>query len=266
MAFEELTARYATVWSSAPFENIAELLSEMHVTLVDTLVPRVGEEWLDVGCGAGDVAFLAARNGAAVTGSDLSQTLIEAAKRRAAEQDLDLTLEVGDCQSLPYADASFDVVSSSVGAIFAPDHARAAAELARVCRPGGRVGLTAWRASSGVGEIFRAMAAFLPPPVPGAGLPLEWGDESYVEAMLGDTFDLSFSEHDTRQIGTDATETWIHLRDNFGPAFSLWTSLDDERRAELDATMIACFDRWRTEDGIDMERLYIVATGIRNTG
>ena len=263
MAFEELTERHAAIWGSAPFENIAELISEMHVTLVDTLVPGVGEEWLDLGCGAGDVAFLATRHGAVVTGSDLSPALVDAAKRRAVEQSLELTLEVADCQNLPYADASYDVVSSSVGVIFAPDHARAASELARVCRPGGRVGITAWRASSGVGEMFTAMAPFMPPPVPGAGSPLQWGEEDYVASLLGDSFDLRFSEHDTRHTGTDATETWIHFRDNFGPAFTLWTSLDEERRAEFDATMIACFDRWRTDDGIDMERRYLVATGVR---
>ncbi|MGL6280255.1 MAG: class I SAM-dependent methyltransferase, partial [Gaiella sp.] len=180
MAFEELTLKHAEVWSSAPFENIAELISEMHVSLVERLAPRPGEHWLDLGCGAGDVAFHARRAGATVTASDLSPTLIETAQRRAAEQGLDLTLEVADCQDLHYPDASFDVVSSSVGVIFAPDHARVAAELARVCKPGGRVGLTAWRRDSGVGDLFAGMSPFMAPPPPGAGSPFQWGEESYV--------------------------------------------------------------------------------------
>ena len=135
MAFEELTSRHAVMWGSAPFENIAHLIEDMHVALVERLAPVAGEHWLDLGCGVGDVAFHAARAGATVTGSDLSPTLVETARRRAAEYGLDLTLEVADCQNLHYADASFDVVSSSVGVIFAPDHERVASELARVCRP-----------------------------------------------------------------------------------------------------------------------------------
>ncbi len=99
-----------------------------------------------------------------MTASDFSPTLVETAQRRAAELGLDLTLEVADCQNLPYADASFDVVSSSVGVIFAPDHERVAHELARVCRPGGRVGFTAWRKESGVGGMFGTMAPFMQPP------------------------------------------------------------------------------------------------------
>ncbi len=136
MAFEELTSRHAVMWGSAPFENIADLISDMHLALVERLAPHAGEHWLDLACGAGDVAFHAARAGAIVTGSDLSPTLVETAQRRAEEHGLDLTLEVADCQNLHYADASFDVVSSSVGVIFAPDHERVASELARVCRPG----------------------------------------------------------------------------------------------------------------------------------
>ncbi len=263
MAFEELTSRHAEIWSSAPFEKIAEIISDMHVALVERLDPGHGEHWLDVACGAGDVAFHAARAGAVVTGSDLSATLVEAAERRAEEHDLDLTLEVADCQALHYPDASFDVVSSSVGAIFAPDHKRVAAELARVCRPGGRVGLTAWRKDSGVGVMFAAMQPFMPTPPPGAGSAFQWGDEAYVEEMLGGAFELSFEEHDTRHEGDHGGEMWEVFRDNYGPAFTLWTSLDEERRAELDTAMEAYFESYRTGDGISVERRYIIVTGTR---
>jgi len=263
MAFEELTSRHAVMWGSAPFENVAPLISEMHEALVERLAPVAGEEWADLGCGAGDVAFLAASAGANVTASDLSPELVEAARRRASELGLDLTLAVADCQNLPYADASFDVVSSSVGVIFAPDHARVAAELARVCRPGGRLGFTAWRKSSGVGEMFAAMSAYMPPPVPGVGSPFQWADEKYVESMLGDAFELTFEELDTRHTGDDAAEMWEFFRKNFGPAFTLWSSLDEEQRARLDADMTEYFDRYRSDDGISVERLYLVITGVR---
>ena len=263
MAFEELTRRHAVMWGSAPFENIAHLIEDMHAALVARLEPVAGEEWLDLGCGVGDVAFLAARAGAKVTASDLAPALIETARRRAAEDAVDIDFSVADAQSLPNADASFDVVSSSVGVIFAPDHARVASELARVCRPGGRVGLTAWRKESGVGAMFAAMAPFMPELPAGAGSPLRWGDEDYVEAMLGDSFDLSIVELDIPQVGEDATEMWTYFRENFGPSFTLWNSLDAEGREKLDATMVAFFDSYRSGEEISVERRYIVVTGTR---
>ena len=263
MAFEELTAKHSQVWSSAPFEHVAVTITEMHVALVERLAPRAGEEWLDLGCGTGDVAFHAARAGAIVTGSDLSPTLIETAQRQASELGLDLTLEVGDCQALDYADASFDVVSSSVGVIFAPEHGRVATELARVCKPGGRMGITAWRRDSGVGDIFEGMSAFMPTPPEGAGSPFQWGDETYVEKMLGGAFDLSFEELDTRHEHDDPAAMWELFRTSYGPSHVLWNSLDEDRRRELDETMTDVFERHRDGDGISMERRYIVVTGVR---
>lgn len=263
MAFEELTRKHAEVWSAAPFEKVAAIITEMHEALVERLQPRHGEHWLDLACGTGDVAFHAARRGAVVTASDLSPTLVETAQRHAAEQGLDLTLEVADCQDLHYADASFDVVSSSVGVIFAPDHERVAHELARVCKPGGRIGLTAWRKESGVGEMFATMQPFMQPPPPGAGSPFQWGDEGYMQQMLGDAFELSFEELDTRHDGEHAGHMWEIFREGYGPSRVLWNSLDEEGRAQLDAAMEAYFERYRGDDGISVERRYIVATGIR---
>ena len=263
MSFEELTSRHAVMWGSAPFENISYLIGDMHAALVEQLEPAAGEEWLDLGCGVGDVAFLAARAGASVTASDLSPALVETARRRAAELGLDIDISVADAQNLPNGDATFDVVSSSVGVIFAPDHARVASELARVCRPGGRVGLTAWKKESGVGAMFAAMAPFMPPPPEGAGSPLRWGDEDYVEAMLGDDFDLSIVELNSPQLGEDATEMWVYFRENFGPSFTLWNSLDTEGRDKLDETMVAYFESYRSGGEISVERRYIVATGVR---
>jgi ubiquinone/menaquinone biosynthesis C-methylase UbiE len=263
MAFEELTTRHAVVWGSAPFEIIADNIADMHDTLVAALAPGEGEQCVDLACGAGDVAFRAARAGATVTGSDLSPTLVETARRRAGELGLDLMLDVEDCQQLSYADSSFDVVSSSVGVIFAPDHERVAAELARVCRPGGRLGLTAWRRASGVGQMFDSMAPFMPPPPPGAGSPFQWGDESYCEQMLGDAFDLSFTEHNSPFIGDSGSEMWEVFRVNYGPSYTLWQSLDEGRRTGLDGAMTELFEGSRRGSAIDFERRYIVVTGTR---
>lgn len=266
MAFEELTRRHEAIWGSAPFENIGDLITEMHVGLVERLAPRAGEHWLDLACGAGHVAFHAARAGAIVTGADLSPALVETARRRAAAEGLDLTLEVADCQSLPYPDAAFDVVSSSVGVIFAPDHERTAHELARVCRPGGRVGLTAWRRESGVGTMFATMQPFMPPPPPGAGSPFQWGEETYVEAMLGDAFELAFEELDLPDAGDHGTEMWEIFRTNYGPSYTLWHSLDEDGRAKLDEAMVGFFESHRSGSTISLERRYIAVTGVRKSG
>ena len=163
MAFEALKQQQAAAWGSAPFENVAAELANVHDHLVRELDPQPGETWLDVGTGTGAVASRAARAGAAVTGSDLAPALIETAKRLAAEEGLEITYEVGDAEELPYGNADFDVVSSSFGAIFAPDHKAVARELARVTRPGGRLGLTAWDPTGGGADFFKIMGRFRPP-------------------------------------------------------------------------------------------------------
>src|SRR5439155_19454003 len=132
------------MWGSAPWERVAETLAPLHDHLVAALSPRAGERWLDLATGTGAVAIRAARAGAKVTGLDLAPRLVETARSWAADEGLDIRFDVGDCERLPYDDASFDVVASVVGVIFAPDHGAVARELARVCRPGGRLGRVAW--------------------------------------------------------------------------------------------------------------------------
>jgi ubiquinone/menaquinone biosynthesis C-methylase UbiE len=144
MAFDELKARQAAKWGSAPLENIARTLRPMHSTIVTALAGGADKRWLDIGCGTGELARLAAATGADVTGCDLSPNLIETARRQARDWGVDISFDVADCEELPYPDASFDLLSSSVGAIFAPDHRAVGAEMARVCRPGGRLAMTAW--------------------------------------------------------------------------------------------------------------------------
>ncbi len=265
MAFEALKERQAKIWGAAPFEKVAGTIHDMHDDLVAHLAPQPGERWLDLACGTGEVAFRAARAGAVVSGSDLAPALIETARQLAAAESLDLTLEVADCETLPYEDGSFEVVSSSVGVIFAPDHPRVASELARVCRPGGRLGITAWRGESGVGDIFRTMSPFAPPPPEGAGSPFQWGSEEYVELMLGDAFELRFVEGNSPYVDDDPRAMWELFRDNYGPTFTLWTSLDEEKRRELDAAMTELFAQSRDGDRFAQERLYIVALGTRRT-
>jgi SAM-dependent methyltransferase len=262
-AFEELKGRQSLMWGNGGFVRIEEISTAPYEDLVATLAPRPGERWLDVACGTGAVALRAARTGARVTGVDLAPALVETARRRADEQGLEVELEVGDCEALRYEDASFDLVSSSFGVMFAPDHRQTAAELARVCRPGGRLGLTTWRADSGFGEMFRAAARFQPPLPEGAGSPLDWGREDHVGDLLGDTFELDFHEGDARLEAESGEEVWQLFSTEFGPTKTLAESLDPERREDLRRTFVDAHERYRRDGRIDMERRYLLTRGVR---
>lgn len=263
MAFEELKQRQAVVWGSGPFEQIETTIADMHRALVERLSPRPGERLLDLGCGTGGVAFLSSQAGADVTGLDLAPALIETARQRAAAQGLSLELHVGDCEALPFEDASFDVVTSSVGVMFAPDHEAVAGEIERVTRRGGRVGLTAWRPEGGVGDMFRVMQPFMSPPPPGVGDPFDWGREEHVEELLGDAFELTFEEDDSPYRPETGEEAWIVFSTAYGPTKALAASLEPERREELERSWIEYFEGLREEDGILQSRTYLRVLGRR---
>lgn len=261
--FEELKQRQSAVWDSAPFERVAEHISDIHEDLVQRLEPVAGTAFLDVACGTGGVAERAAARGAVVTGSDFAPGLVETARRRAAERGLEITYEVGDAEALPFEDASFDVVASCFGAMFAPDHRAAAAELARVCRPGGRLGLASWTPEGGVGDLFRMMGSFQPPPPPEAGPPLLWGTRGHVEELLGDAFELEFVELESPQLGGSGEELWELFSTSFGPSKTLADSLPPERRDEYHRATVEFYEGYRQEDGIRHPRHYLVALGRR---
>ena len=249
--------RHARVWGSAPFERLAVTIADMHDALVACLEPQPGERWLDLACGAGDVAFRAAAAGAVVTGSDLAPALIETAKRRAAEAGLELTLEVADCEALPYENESFDIVSSSIGIIFAPDHGTVASELARVTRPGGRLGLTSWLSVDDDDSHEKWMGGTV-------GSPSQWGVATYVQRRLEAWFELRIEELSSPYVGEDAAAMWRDLRDNHGPILDGWLSLDDVGRATMDAEEIAELEQHRDEDGIIRKpRGYLLTHGVR---
>ena len=265
MGFEELKQRHAAMWGSAPFERIARTLDEMHRTIVERVGAENGHRWLDVGCGTGELACLAHETGADVRGADLSPALVETARRQAAERGAQVTFEVGDAEALPYADESFDVVTSSVGAIFAPSHDAVAAEIARVCRPGGKLGMTAWTTDGTVDEFFQIIASYAPPPPPGAGVAASWGDPEYCTRMLGDAFDLEITAHNTPWRVESADEFWVEMSEGFGPIKTLLGSLDPDRREAFRSDMFAFLEKERTPEGLAMDRPYILVTGTRRS-
>jgi SAM-dependent methyltransferase len=262
VAFEELKQRQAMAWGAAPFEKVADTIADVHDHLVRELAPQPGEKWLDVGTGTGAVALRAARAGAEVTGSDIAPVMIETAKRLSAEEGLEITYEVADAEELPYGNADFDVVSSSFGLIFAPDHEAAARELARVTKPGGRIGLTAWDPTGAMGDLFKVFGRFQPPPPEGAGNPVDWGREEHARELLESRFDLSFVRGTSRN-PRPPEEAWEQTVTNFGPMKLLYGSLDDAKREELRAGYLAFLEPY-VRDGIaDAPGEYLIILGRR---
>ena len=260
MPFEQLKARAAEVWSSAPWERLAPKLGDLHRHLVAALAPHEGERFLDIATGTGAVAMLAARAGADVTGVDIAPGLIATARRLAAEEGLEIRFDVGDAERLPYDDASFDVVASAVGAIFAPDHEAAARELARVCRPGGRLGLVAWRPKTAFFPITRR---YRPPLEPGQGDSDDWGREEYARERLGEAFELRFEEGVNWFASETAEESWELMSTSAGPCKATLAELEREQADELHRDFIALLEQHREDGTIRLPAHYLLVLGTR---
>lgn len=234
-----LKARHRAMWALGDYPAVArEVIADLGPTLVGAVDVQPGERVLDVAAGSGNAALPAARAGAVVTASDLTPELLDAGRQQAQAAGLDISWEIGDAESLPYANGSFDVTISCVGAMFAPRHRVVADELVRVTRSGGRLGLLSWTPGGFIGQLFATMKPYAPPPTPGASPAPLWGDHDHVRALLGERVtDLRFS---TRVLRVTQFATPEAFRDyfkiNYGPTIAVYRSLADhpERQADLD--------------------------------
>lgn len=260
MGFDELKARQSEIWSSAPWERVAPMLAPVHEHLVRALRPRRGVRWLDLGTGTGALALLAAREGADVTGLDPAPGLIATARRLAAEQGLDVDFDVADGEAVPHADASFGVVSSSMGIIFAPDHRAAARELARVCEPGGRIGFSAWREGAG---FFPVTGRYSPELLPGQGDSLDWSREDYVEDLLGESFELAFEEGDAPVVGLSGEAVWELFVASVGPFKARASSLPPDRFEAFHREFVDLLEAHRAGDEVRVPAPFLVILGTR---
>jgi hypothetical protein len=147
--------------------------------------------------------------------------------------------------------------------MFAASHEAAAAELARVVRPGGRIGLANWTPDGAIGAFFRMLAPYQPPPQEGAGVPVAWGVEAHVEELLGDAFELSFTQHVTPYRAASPEDAWLDFTENFGPMKTTVASLPPDRVEELHAVWLEHFERYRDGDGVVQPREYVLVHGIR---
>ncbi|HVQ37801.1 MAG TPA: methyltransferase domain-containing protein [Pyrinomonadaceae bacterium] len=182
---ELLKTRLKGMWMSGDFGEVAKHIEGGAEEFIARLELKPGDRVLDVACGSGNLSIPAARAGAVVTGLDIAPNLLEQARARAAAAGLAIQFDEGDAESLPYDDAAFDVVVSMFGAMFAPRPERVAAELVRVCRPGGRIAMANWTPEGFVGEMFKITGQHVPPP-PSMPSPLKWGDETTVRERLSD--------------------------------------------------------------------------------
>lgn len=259
-------ARPAAVWSSGgkDYDEISRGIADAIEHCVFRLNPQPGERILDLSTGTGWTSRLVARRGAAVVGVDIAADLLEAARTKAAEEDLAIDYQLGDAEQLPFDTGEFDAVVSTFGVMFASRPEAAAAELARVCRPGGRIALTTWAVDSGVSRMFAVMKRYMaPPPTPAPPSPFEWGRIERVRELLGHTFQLRFEPAVSfyREPSSDAA--WDVFSKGYGPTRALAASLDAERRAALRADFTAFHAGFATELGICVPRDYVLTVGTR---
>jgi len=263
MAFAELKARHSVVWGNGPYERITNTIRDIHALVIERTDPQPGERVLDAATGTGAVAILAAQRGADVVGQDIAPVLVETARERAAEEGVEVQFEVGDAEAMTFDDASFDVVLSTCGVMFAPDHAAIAGELARVTKPGGRLALGCWQPNTGMHDVFKMMAPFMPPPPEGAGSPFAWGDRDHVIELLGDAFELTFEEHDSPLRLGSGEDYWELFSTSYGPTKTTIDGLDPERREEFHRAWVEFGDARREGDDMVHHREYLLTLGTR---
>ena len=236
-AISELSAlktRLKATWIAGDFGQIAKYYASQAEDFIKRLDIKPGMKVLDVACGTGNTTLPAARTGATVTGVDLAPNLVEQARENAKAEGVNVKFEEGDAEALPHEDASFDAVVTMFGAMFAPRPELVAAELKRVCRPGGFIAMANWTPAGFIGQMFKTTASHVPPP-PGMPSPVLWGVEETVRERLGE----GISKLETRL----QKVTWVfpfspaevveHFRLYYGPTQKAFGALDEEKQAAL---------------------------------
>ena len=241
--------RQQAAWASGDFAVVAARIVLVAEHLCDTADLQAGWRVLDVATGSGNAAIAAARHGCEVVGVDYVPALLDGGRRRAEAEGLAVEFVEGDAESLPFADGSFDAVTSVFGSMFAPDHAQAAAELLRVTRPGGTIALASWTPDGFIGELFRTVAAYVPPPA-GVQSPMLWGTEAHLRSLFGDGIcSLEVEERTFTFRFASAREFVDFFRTWYGPTLKAFAALDGAARKELEADLIDLARRWNRLGG-----------------
>jgi SAM-dependent methyltransferase len=257
-----LKSRQQGAWASGDYAVVGTTLQLVGERLAEACDLLTDEQVLDVAAGNGNATLAAARRGCRVISTDYVPALLERGAERARAEGLQVVFQVADAEALPFADASFDAVLSTFGVMFSPDHPQAAAELLRVCRPGGRIGLANWTPAGFIGELFKTLGRHLPPPA-GARSPALWGDEAHLKALFQDRADirataLTFNfRYRSAAHFIDVFRTW------YGPVHKAFLALPADRAAALERDLTALLTRMNRRDGslvVPSEYLEVVAT------
>ena len=268
-ADSELKAKHRAMWASGDYpEMVDTFLTPLGPVLVKACGIGPGMKVLDVATGTGNAALPAAMAGAEVTASDLTPELLEDGRRRAEAEGLELEWTEADAENLPFADETFDVVMSSIGAMFAPRHEAVADELVRVARPGGTIGMLNWTPEGMIGDLFKRMGPFAPPPPPGATPPPRWGSEEHVRELFGDRVDLHTLERRMLEITAfrNPYDYAEHFKAYYGPTIAARkNAAKDGREGDLDATLNEFCEKWNlgSEEEARFEQEYLVVVGTR---
>ncbi|HKV22151.1 MAG TPA: class I SAM-dependent methyltransferase [Mycobacterium sp.] len=261
---QAVVAKHRAMWATGDYPKLAnELVAPLGPVLVQACGVGPGDRVLDVAAGTGNAAIPAAQTGAAVVASDLTPELLHAGAENAAARGIELVWREADAHALPFADNEFDVVMSCIGVMFAPFHSRAAHELVRVVKPGGRIGLLSWTPSGHIGQLFATMKPYMPPPPAGAQPPPLWGDDAHVRALLGDH--VTDVRAELRSLTVDFFANGAEFRDYFkstyGPTIAAYRNIEgqQDRISALDAEIARVGDGFL--DGKDsMEWEYLLWT------
>src|SRR3954463_12555691 len=247
--FAAVKRRQQATWASGDFSVVAARIVFQAEPLCAAAGAQAGWRVLDGATGSGNAALAAARRGCEAVGVDYVPALLQRGRLRAAAEQLDVRFVEGDAEDLPFPDASFDAVLSIYGVMFAPDHKRAAAELARVCRPGGRIALASWTPDGFIGETFRIFSRYLPP-APGLQPPVRWGDQGYIDSLFGDVA-ASMTSHRRSAVFRfrSAEENVDFFRAHYGPPLRPFESLAPPRRESLRDELVALARRYDRNGG-----------------
>jgi SAM-dependent methyltransferase len=238
-ALDEIKQTQQKTWSSGNFSVVATRIQFVSEQLAEAAELRAGWRVLDVATGSGNAAIAAARSGTSVVGVDYVPALLADARLRAAAEGLDIEFLDGDTEDLPVEDASFDAVLSVFGAMFAPDQRRAASEIARACRPGGTIGLVSWTTDGFIGDMFRTISRYVPPPA-GLASPMRWGDESHLRDLFGEQIEDVRSRERTCTWRFPTPEGFVaFFQRYYGPTNRAFARLGEGEGARLFADLVA---------------------------
>jgi len=260
----QLKTRLKTTWMTGDYDRFSRFMEKDAERFFLRLGVTPGTRLLDVGCGAGQLALLAARAGARVTGCDIATNWLDKARARAADEGLEITFEEGDAESLPYGDGQFDAVVSLIGAMFAPRPDLVAAEITRVCRPGGMIAMGNWTPGGFIGQMFKAISKHIAPS--GMPAPVLWGDEATVRDRLREGIaELKFTTRFYRfdyPFPPDAVVEFFRI--NYGPMTRAFASLDVNGQEKLRSELTGLWSAHNSAVGeattVEAEYLEVIAT------